>query len=169
MKHHILVLVCIIFSIALGAQEGFKIGIQGGLPVNDFNDRVGVVVGLDLGSMWALGEVVDLGISTGYIHGFPEKFGTENAFIKLPNVQFLPLAASLRIWPSNSVSLGGDIGYALGLNDGNDGGLYYRPMIGFLLGAQTELNFSFTGITLDTATWNTITFGIVYTVVYKRE
>jgi hypothetical protein len=44
------------------AQEGLKFGIQGGLPFNDFNKDIRVVLGANVGYMWALGEVVNLGI-----------------------------------------------------------------------------------------------------------
>jgi hypothetical protein len=150
------------------SQEGLKFGIQGGLAVNDFADATSVILGVDFGHMWALNETIDLGIMTGYIHGFPEKYGTEDFLITLPSVQFLPVAASLRIWSSNSFSFGGDIGAAIGVNEGNDGGLYYRPQIGFLMGPSTELNFSYTGIQLDETSWNTVTIGILYTLQLKR-
>ncbi len=153
-----------LLGMQLSAQEGFKIGIQGGLPLGDYNDKVGVVLGFDVGHMWALGEVVDLGITAGYIYGFPEKFRAEVVSVDLPSIQFLPIAASIRFWLSNSVSLGIDVGQALGINDGNDGGLYYRPQIGFLFGTQTEINLSYTGISQDQGSWSTATLGILYTI-----
>ncbi len=91
------------------------------------------MVGLDAGYMVALGEVVDLGVATGFLNGFPEKFPGETALTDLPHVQFIPLAASVRIWPSNSSSIGVDAGQGFGLNKGNDGGLYYRPLVAYLL------------------------------------
>jgi hypothetical protein len=146
------------------AQEGLKFGIQGGLPFNDFNKDIRVVLGANVGYMWALGEVVDLGIMAGYIYGTPEKFGTEDALIDLPSIQFAPLAASIRIWPSDSFSFGIDVGQAFGLNEGNDGGLYYRPQVGFLMGPYTELNVSYSAIMLENKQWNTVTLGILYTL-----
>ncbi len=147
----------------LFAQEGFKIGIQGGIPLNDFDDQISVAVALDIGYMHALGEVVDFGVISGFIHGFPETFQTNTVNIDFPSVQFVPLTAAIRIWPSNSFSFGGNAGYAFGLNEGNEGGLYYRPIIGYLLGAKTEINVSYTGISLDNASWTTATLGILYT------
>lgn len=169
MKRIFLVMTCIIASSVMTAQEGFKLGIQGGLPFNDFNNVTGVVLGADAGYMHALGEVVDLGVSVGIIHGFPETFKEGTAQLDLPSIQFLPLAASLRIWTSNSFSFGGKVGYALGINDGNDGGLYYRPIIGYLMSSKTELNISYTGIQLEDATWSTVTLGIQYTFESGRS
>ncbi len=163
MKKIVLILVCTLVIHMISAQEGFKLGIQGGLPFNDFNDEVGVVVGADAGYMFALNEMVDLGVSAGYIHGFSEKFKTGTAQLNLPSVQFLPLTASVRIWTSNSFSLGGKIGYALGISEAYTGGLYYRPLIGYLMSAKTEVNISYTGIQLENKTWSTVTLGVQYT------
>lgn len=163
MKNTIYVLVFTIFSTGLFAQEGFKLGLHAGLPIDDFNEEISLMVGLDLGYMWALGEVVDLGISTGLIYGFKESFQSDDIANSLTDVQFVPLAASVRIWPSNSFSFGIDGGYGLGLNEGNEGGIYYRPIIGYLMGPLTEINLSYTGIQLENRTWNTVSLGFLHT------
>ena len=167
MKRIVLSLLLLIGT-GMYAQQGFKIGLNGGLPVSqEVNDIVSLVAGVDLGYHYALGEVVDAGIMTGFINGFPEKFDSGGA--DLPHVQFLPLAASFRIWPSNSFSLGGDLGYALGLNDGNDGGFYYKPLVGYLMGAQTEVSLSYTGIAVEGLSWATVNLGVLYTFPERRR
>ncbi|MGB5360319.1 hypothetical protein [Eudoraea sp.] len=167
MKHLILVFIFTLFGMGSYAQEGLKLGLHAGLPIDDFNDEISLMVGLDLGYMWALGEVVDLGISTGLIYGFKDSFQSDEIVSGLTDVQFVPLAASLRIWPSNSFSFGIDGGYGLGLNKGNEGGIYYRPIIGVLLGPMTEINLSYTGIQLENRTWNTVTLGFLHTFQFK--
>lgn len=161
MKNIVLAFIAIFFCSGLFAQEGIKIGLQGSFPFDDFSDAVVLSVAVDVGYMHALGEAVDAGIMTGFINGFPDTF---DGATDLPNVQFLPLAASVRIWPSNSLSFGGDVGQAIGINEGNDGGLYYRPTIGYLFGTNTEINFSYTGIKLDGATWSTVNVGVLHTI-----
>ncbi|MDG1570842.1 hypothetical protein OZ410_00830 [Robiginitalea sp. M366] len=163
----------LLFLFALGlfgsaaAQQGFKLGFHGSLPVSsETNNAVSLALGLDTGYLFALGEVVDLGAMAGFIHGFPEKFDVGG--IDLPSVQFVPLAASARVWPSNSFSFGVDLGYALGLSEGNDGGLYYKPILGYLFGTQTEINLSYTGIETGDAPWSTVNFGILYTFPEDR-
>lgn len=168
MKHVILGVIFTFLSIGLSAQEGFKLGIHGGLPIDDFNDEVSLNVGLDIGYMYALGEVVDIGIMTGFIHGFAETFHSDTVLEDLPNVQFVPAAASIRIWTSNSFSLGAEGGYALGINEGNEGGLYYRPIIGYLMGPKTEVNVSYTGVQLDDRLWSSVNFGVLHTFTSKR-
>ncbi|TLP81663.1 outer membrane beta-barrel protein [Maribacter sp. ACAM166] len=146
----------------VSGQEGFKMGIQAGLPFNDFNEALSVVVGVDVSYMHPLGEVVDIGPSVGYIHGFAETFQSNVVSADLESVQFLPLSAGVRFWTSNYFSFGGNVGWAMGINEGNDGGLYYRPTIAYLMSSSVEINFSYTGIELDAATWSTLTLGIVY-------
>ena len=172
MKKVVLVLFFALFCSGLFAQEGFKLGVQTGLPYNDFNDISSVMVGGDFGYMRALGEVVDLGVMTGIVHGFPKTFVFEEVGVEVEAnqaVDFIPLALSTRIWPSQSFSFGVDVGYAFGVTDGIDGGLYLRPIIGFLFGTYTEINFSHTSINLDNdIKWTTINVGVLHTFKSKR-
>jgi hypothetical protein len=163
MKKVLATFVFTLLSLGLYAQQGMKLGVHGGLPLDEFQDQLSLVAGVDLGYRWGLSEIVDLGVMVGFVNGFPEKYDRELFSEDLPNIQFMPLAASVRFWTSNSFSIGGDVGQAIGINSGNDGGLYYRPTIGYLMGAQTEVNFSYTGIALDGATWSTLTLGVLYT------
>ncbi|MCX2719982.1 hypothetical protein [Lentiprolixibacter aurantiacus] len=151
----------------LQAQEGFRIGIQGGIPTGDFDEAVSLMVGADVGYMWVLGEYFDLGIATGYIHGFGDKFGLESEAGE--DVQFLPVAGAFRFWPVRDLSIGANVGQAIGLNDGNDGGFYYRPMLGYLFNQTTEINISYTSVDLDVVTWNTISVGLVLTIQTKPD
>ena len=163
MKKLTFAIICMFTGSLLSAQEGFKVGVHGAVPVGDNQDVVSLVAGLDLGYMHALGEMLDLGVAVGFINGFPEKYDQEPGAPDLPHVQFLPLAASLRFWPSNSVSIGGDVGTALGINEGNEGGFYYKPTIGYLMAAQTEVSLSYAAIQVEEAQWATINLGILYT------
>ena len=171
MKKILFILLISLSGMGAYSQEGVKLGIQAGLPYNDFNDISGVMVGADFGYMRALGEVVDLGIMTGVIHGFPKTFVFEEVGVGIEEnkaIDFVPLALSIRIWPSQDFSLGVDVGQAFGISDGNDGGLYFRPIIGYLFGTYTEINASHTTIKLDGASWTTINFGILHTFKSKR-
>ena len=169
MKKFLAAIFFVLISTGLFAQEGLKVGLQGGIPIGDFDDQISLVVAADLGYMWALGEVVDLGIASGYIHGFTDRFDDLSVLADLPNVQFIPAAASVRVWPTNSFTIGVDGGYAIGINDGNDGGLYARPVIGFLFSAFTELNLSYSYVNLDSVSWSTATVGILFTIPSKER
>lgn len=169
MKKRLFALILVLMGMGMQAQEGFKLGFHAGFPINDFNDAVTLTVALDGGYMYAVNETIDIGIATGFIHGFAESFSSEAIAADFPNVQFVPLAAAVRIWTTNSFSLGVDGGYAMGINEGNDGGLYYRPIIGYLMGPSTEVNFSYSTVELDGASWNTLNLGILYTFKSKRS
>ncbi|MFH6604922.1 hypothetical protein ACEZ3G_15660 [Maribacter algicola] len=169
MRQKIVILIFAFIVTGISAQEGFKIGAHGGIPIGEFNDRVGLVIGADVGYMWAPNKIFDLGIKAGIVHGFGEQFKDEIISTKSPSIQFAPVAASVRIWPMRSFSFGGDIGQAFGLSSGNDGGLYLRPQIGFQTGAQSEINFSYSVIQLDNETWSTVTMGFVYTFLSARH
>lgn len=117
--------------------------------------------------MWALGEAVDVGVATGIIHGFPETFHTDITQPKLPSIQFIPVAAAIRVWASNSFSFGGEIGQAYGLSDTYKEGFYYKPTIGFLMGPNTEINFSYTAIALEDKSWTTVNFGVLHTFAFN--
>ncbi len=153
----------------LQAQEGIRLGIQGGIPSGDFDEQISLMVGADVGYMWVLGEYFDLGLAAGYIHGFADNFDLESVTDERTDVQFLPLAGAIRFWPARKISIGGNVGQAIGINDGNDGGFYYRPMIGYMFNQTTEINVSYTSIDLDVATWNTISVGFVLTIQTKPD
>ena len=99
MKKFFIVLIVSFFSTGIYAQEGFKLGIQAGLPFNDYNEAVSVVLGADFSYMYPLGEVVDVGPAIGYIHGFAETFQTTIIREEQKAVQFMPLSAGVRFGP----------------------------------------------------------------------
>jgi hypothetical protein len=90
MKKFYTFLIMIFCAVGIFAQEGFKVGIQAGLPFNDFNEALSVVIGADASYMYPLGEVVDIGPAIGYIHGFAETFQSNIVRADLEDIQFLP-------------------------------------------------------------------------------
>ena len=58
--------------------------------------------------------------------------------------------------------LGANIGYAVGLDEGNDGGFYYRPLVGFKVGETTQLNFSYSGISNEGTTISNVSLGFMF-------
>ena len=57
-------------------------------------------------------------------------------------------------------TVGLDLGYAVGINDGNDGGVYYRPMFGYNINEKIQLNASYRGVSLGDA--NRVYYGNTY-------
>lgn len=148
-------------------REVLKAGLNAGVPIGDAADISSFTLGLDLAFHIGVSRAFDLGFATGFTNAFGKTESISQGGISIEgdfdNVQFVPLAGLLRIYPSQGVNFGADVGYALGLNDGNGGGLYYRPIVSVNVAQTTELTFSYTGISLDGGTWSTVTLGVLFT------
>ncbi|WP_298427488.1 hypothetical protein [uncultured Kordia sp.] len=161
MKKIILVAVVALFGFTMNAQE-FKAGINGALPIGDAGDVADFSIGLDLAYLWNVGESFDVGVASGFTTAFTKDITVLGNKVSVDDVQFLPIAGAARYNVSEDFFFGADLGYAVGINDGNDGGLYYRPKIGYNLTEKFSLNLSYTGIARDGNTWDTIGLGVEY-------
>lgn len=144
----------------------FKAGIHAGVPIGDSADFANVGVGLDLYQHWGISKTVDLGVTTGvqYYFGLDSTIdiGPQAITVRGEDTIYAPLAVLFRFYPSKSINLGGDIGYALGLNDFTESGFYYRPTLSFDLSPSSALNFSYAVIEGDNESWSTITGGVIF-------
>jgi len=134
-------------------RTNFKAGIHAGVPFGDISDFSNFEIGLDIGYHWGVSELIDAGISTGFMNAFINNdtvdFGPFEVDGDFPNIQYIPVAGAFRIYPTYDFKLGADVGYAVGINDGNTGGLYIRPMVGVNISSNTELNISYVKISDD--------------------
>lgn len=143
----------------------FKAGFHGAIPVGETADIASFSLGVDLFQHWGVSKEIDLGIATGFTNAFlKDEIEVNGITIEtdFDNVQFLPVAGLIRIYPTSSFNLGADVGYAVGINEGNDGGFYYRPCLSLKINSNTELHFSYTGVSQDGSTWSTVTGGIAF-------
>ncbi|MBT8239386.1 MAG: hypothetical protein HKP24_13080 [Croceitalea sp.] len=161
-------LVLFIVSLSLHSQvdrSTFKFGIHGGIPVGDAADVSSFTLGLDIIHFWSVSKQFDLGLASGFTNAFGDTdsvtSGNVTAQTGFDNVQFLPLAGAIRLYPTAKFNLGGDLGYAIGVNDGNEGGFYYRPTIAANVGGTTELNVAYTVVQGDVSNWTTLTLGFL--------
>ncbi|PKP27151.1 MAG: hypothetical protein CVU03_01025 [Bacteroidetes bacterium HGW-Bacteroidetes-2] len=156
MKKLMLIAAIAVFGLsAVQAQEeGFKIGVNFGLPVGDIDDVSSFNAGLDLSYMFDIVDSFQVGPSVGYSHFF-----LKSEFSDFDDIQFLPLSASARFFASEDLFFGANLGYALGIDDGNDGGFYYRPNVGYNLG-PVALILSYQGVSVDGFTSSSINLGV---------
>ncbi len=159
-----------LFSIGLCAQnytdrDSFKIGVHGALPFGDAAEISNFGLGIDVSYNYGVSKVFDLGFATGFTNYFinTDDESTEN-LTSFENVQFVPLAGLIRIFPHvrSRTNFGFDLGYALGINEGNDGGFYYRPTIAINVNRGTEVTATYSGISLEGGTWSSATLGLVF-------
>ena len=161
MKKIVLVL-ALVLGVSVNAQEGFKAGLNFGAPIGDAGDFASFSLGIDVAYMFEVSDNFDAGIASGFTNGFTDDISILGATIEVDDVQFLPIAAAGRFKMADKFSIGGDIGYAIGINDGNEGGFYYRPTFGYNLTDKIETTLSYTGISRDGGSWDTINLGIGY-------
>ncbi|MEC3965745.1 hypothetical protein [Flagellimonas halotolerans] len=146
-------------------RTNFKAGVHLGIPFGDISDFSNFELGLDLGYHWGVSELIDAGISTGFMNAFINNdtadFGPVVVEGDFPNIQYVPVAGAFRIYPTYDFKIGADVGYAVGINDGNTGGLYLRPIIGANLNSTTEINISYVKIS-DDYDFSMATLGILF-------
>ncbi|MGX1930689.1 hypothetical protein [Flagellimonas sp. 2504JD4-2] len=146
-------------------RSNFKAGLNAGVPVGDAADISSFSIGLDVNYHWGISELLDAGLATGFINAFGDTQEASGGGITISaefeDFQFLPLAASVRIYPTYSFKFGADVGYAVGINAGNEGGLYYRPVIGYNITGNTELNVSYIAVSND-GTFGIAAAGILF-------
>lgn len=160
MKKSILIAVIAFVGItsAFGQEGNLKIGLNGGIPVGDIEEFASFKLGADVAYRYALAESLELGGLVGYSHFFGES-GEEDGFsFEVDDIQFLPVAASGR-YTIESFLLGVDLGYAIGINDGNEGGFYYRPHVGYNFG-KLGVVASYSGISRDSFTVSAVNLGV---------
>jgi hypothetical protein len=119
------------------SQSNWKVGVNAGIPVGDVQDFSSFNLGVDVAYLFNVSDVFGVGPLVGYSHFFGQ-----NDF---EDISFLPLAASGRFSFSDQFFVGADLGYAVGVDDGNDGGFYYRPKLGYNFG-KLALIASYSGI-----------------------
>ncbi len=170
MKKVVLTLVLIFTAIALQAQRNvdrtnFRAGVNGGLVIGDFSEAYSFGLGVDMYHHWGVAKPLDIGVTAGFFNAFGSKENISAGGLvvetEFDNIQFLPVGASIRIYPTSSAGfkIGSDVGYAVGINKGNKGAFYYRPSLGvdFSNGAS-ELNISYLAVS-DDVTFSSILLG----------
>jgi hypothetical protein len=152
MKKLFLLTIFTIFGFTVAnSQINWKIGVNAGIPVGDVQDFSSFNIGGDATYFFGVLDLVSAGPMVGY-----SRFIGKNDF---DDVSFIPLAASGRFSLPNAFFIGADLGYAIGIDDGNDGGFYYRPKVGYDFGI-IGLIASYSGIAVDGGSFNSVNLGI---------
>ncbi|AZQ57669.1 hypothetical protein EJ994_02170 [Maribacter sp. MJ134] len=168
MKTFYIAICLLVASFSAEAQidrTNFRAGVNAGLVVGDFSEAYSLTLGVDIYQHWGVSKELDLGIATGFSNAFGEKesssVGGVTVQTEFDNAQFIPVAGSLRIYPTSGFKIGADVGYAIGLNEGNDGGFYYRPSMGVdVSGGSTEINVSYFAVNGD-VNFSTVLLGFL--------
>tara|TARA_R110000868_G_scaffold117587_1_gene312120 strand:- start:2819 stop:3325 length:507 start_codon:yes stop_codon:yes gene_type:complete len=160
MKKIVLFITFALIGFSSHAQEGLKVGVNAQLPVGDTANIYSYGLALDVAYMLQVSDSFDAGVSFGFTNLFLKNEYKELGFY---NAQFFPMAVSGRFNIIDDFSIGMDLGYALGLDQGNEGGLYYRPILGYNAFNKGQLNLSYSGMSIKDGgfTFSTINLGIL--------
>ncbi len=162
MKKLLLLSIFSIFGLTVAhSQSAWKIGVNAGIPVGDVEDIATFQLGLDVAYLYPVSDLFSVGALAGYSHYFGDDINTGLGTVSVDDFSFLPIAASARFGFEDSLFAGLDLGYAIGLNDDNDGGFYYRPKVGYDIGPLAIIA-SFAGIAVDGGDVSSVNLGVEF-------
>lgn len=148
---------------SMNAQGQFRAGLSGGLPIGDAGDFATFAIAVDLGYLFEISDSFDAGVATGYSHSFGDSVDVGGGItVDIEDVQFIPVAASARFEVAPSFTLGADLGYAVGINDGNDGGFYYSPRAQYGVSEAIDIVVAFRGVSQDGGSWDIVSAGVEF-------
>jgi hypothetical protein len=163
MRKLLLGMLMIAFGFTANAQGDFNVGINAGLPIGDVSDSYTFALGLEVNYLFEVSDDFQVGPSVSYASYFGDSVELLGTSFDVDNASFLPIAAAARFNASEDFVLGADLGYALGLApDGNDGGFYYRPMVGYNLGENFMLQATYSGVSVDGGSFGNVGLGGVF-------
>ena len=145
-------------------QDGINLGLSISAPTNSANTSVPVGVVFEANYLYQSRRALAVGFTTGYGAYFHKEDSESWGPIKNnSDFRFLPLAAATRYAFNNGIVLGADVGCAFVLSSNWKGGFYYRPILGYNISKNMQINTSYSGIVTNW-TWSTINFGITYNI-----
>ena len=163
MKKFLLTIAMVAFGFAANAQDGeFNAGVNLGLPVGDVSDFSSFALGAEVNYLFSVSDDFKVGPSVSFVNYFGKDFTIGGVTVPGSDASFLPIAAAGRFAISEDFTLGADVGYAVGINEGNDGGFYYRPMVGYNISEKIMLQATYSGVSNDGATAANIGLGVMF-------
>ncbi len=142
MKKLILLAAFTVFGFCIAtAQDGIKFSLNGAYSLGDQDEVTAAAFteygfGVDVYKFWEIGPV-SVGPGIGYHHFFGREITEGLITIEYDNFRFFTMTGSARFYILDELFFGGDVGYAMALDEINDGGFHYRPKVGYNIGAFT--------------------------------
>ncbi|MES2240009.1 MAG: hypothetical protein V4497_07085 [Bacteroidota bacterium] len=141
------------FGFANAQSGAFRLGAHVGLPTGDIKDGSSVNLGVDVAYTWSVAEGLDAGITTGYTSYLGKKGWGDASFV--------PVAATAQFTLTDNWFIGADLGYGIGVNNGNDGGFLYQPKFGYQMD-KTGIYVSYKGISVNGGTFSSVNLGVSF-------
>ena len=115
------------------SQSAFRIGIEGGIPNRKLEETHSLHTGADVSYKIDVIDFMQFGAKLGYSRYFGKDIEGESQNVN-EDISFLPIAGIARLFITEELYAGTDLGYAIGLSEGNNGSLYFKPHLGFNFG-----------------------------------
>lgn len=162
MKKLVLLGLFAIFAMGMTqAQNQFRVGAQGGIPMGDADDFTVFAIAVELGYLFEINDNFQVGPSAGVQHYFGDDLVFAGVTVEADDETFLPISGTARFSPVENFWFGADLGYAVGLSDGNDGGFYYKPHALYDFGPLAA-TLGYSGIANDGFTVGALLFGVEF-------
>jgi len=150
----------------MNAQE-FNLGVSAGLPIGDAGEVTTFSGLLDVQYLFEVSEDFAVGPMAGLSYSFGEEIelptdSVEPVTIDLDDAVFVPIGGAARYGVSDKFTLGLDLGYALGINDGNDGGFYYSPRVQYGVSESLDIVAAYRGISEDGGSFAIVSLGVEF-------
>lgn len=156
----------IIFISMIGFQANaqFSAGVWGGLPIGDGGDFATFSIGADLTYLFPISDTFSVGPTAGISHSFGDSIDVLGTTVDLDDWTFIPVAAAGRFAISDAFKVGIDLGYGVGVApNGNDGGFYYAPRLGYAVSDLIEIVAAYRSVSLDNSvSWDIISLGLQF-------
>lgn len=143
-------------------SHNLGVGLTGGIIIGDLEDSYSSNLGVEAVYLFGLTDRISIGASTGFTNYFGDDITVEGITVGVDDAQFILLTGCVRFSPFPKFFVGGDIGYAIGINEGNDGGFYASPRANYLIADKFIVNTGYRLIDLESESLGAIQFGFGY-------
>ncbi|MBT8270370.1 MAG: hypothetical protein HKO61_03950 [Flavobacteriaceae bacterium] len=148
MKKYFLLAVFLFSFVGPTNAQLLKVGLNGGIS-GGARELVDPAIIVDVAYFFQTNNNLQVGAVSGYSHTFKN----------ISDLQYIPVGGGVR-YEFNRFGLGADIGYAIVINGGSGGSLYYAPRMGFEINDKVAIMASYRGLTTFFSNWDIVALGV---------
>ncbi|MEM0516741.1 hypothetical protein [Aequorivita flava] len=161
MKKLLLLTALVVLSFTTAQSQNFNIGVSGSLPVGDSADGYTFGAQLDFSYLFDINDSFYVGPMASLFYYNGDEIDTPIGTFEVDSAVFLPIGGSARFM-LEEFFFGADLGYGIGISpDGNDGGFFYRPKVGYSFGTVAAI-LSYSGVSVDGGTFSSVNVGVEF-------
>lgn len=120
------------------AQNHFRAGLNGGIPIGDAGDLATFAIAVDLGYILEISDDFEAGVESGYTH----YFGKDN----FGDFKFIPLNGIANYDLTEDFSAEGGAGIAISLQTGGGTDLYWKFGFAYDVDEDSDVSLSYRSV-----------------------